>query len=309
MKKIIETKWFYFYFKEIHSEDKSSSKRWVDGIWKYNYWSISEDSLKEKLIKLQEYCDEEQCEIKGVMPLSRAASYSYGQSHMEDIRSMQNIALGGWGLGHGWGIGMINGYAIMLQKIEEVSDDEYIRRKNIKLLTQKILRLNENIKDSLNDCSDAKNKLKELENEVENYERERENLAGEAAELTAQIKNKTYELDLNIDIEKKKKLFKTTYLIGSVEYGSEEEAEKARAEKIVKMRGKREDSARNNLYKIEQKIKSGEGLSIKISNAKDYLNLKLNNSHELEAERDKIQAEISALKLPIDDYGLLLPSA
>jgi len=134
MKQYIKTSWYYCYFEEDVTTKKSDSKKWNDGVWETNRWCIKADSLKKGLEGLSKYCNENNYEIKGIIPIDRAQSYEYGQA-VKDYNSRYNTATTagwgygwGWGLGQGWGITMTDGFGAMLQSIEMLTEEEYDAR-------------------------------------------------------------------------------------------------------------------------------------------------------------------------------------
>jgi len=163
MKQYIKTSWYYHIFKEDHTSEKSNSDKWKNGIWTRNYWKVSRESLKEAMSGLSKYCNENNYEIKGIIPIDRAQSYEYGQADFE-AKSGQGWGWGyGWGLGQGWGITMTDGFAAMLQSIEMLTDEEYDARitedERLRKLDEKKSALEENKNKYLSLINDANTKL------------------------------------------------------------------------------------------------------------------------------------------------------
>lgn len=143
MKKYIETSWFYYYFDETHSQKSDDSNRWNKGVWKMNNWRVGKETLKEGLQQLADFCNKNSYEIKSVIPIDRAQSYEYGQT-------FENTSINpgfnyGMALGKGWGITMSDGFAAMLQRIDELTDEEYdIRISNVALENENKSLIDEN---------------------------------------------------------------------------------------------------------------------------------------------------------------------
>ncbi len=127
MKRWVETSSFRFYFEEDHTTRNSESRKWDNSIWQSNFWRPKPESVEKGLRALAKYCSEHQYEVKGIVPLMRAQAYEYGQSHSY----IGTTGGAGWGIGYGWGIGLVDGFAAILQRIEEISDEEYAQRSEL----------------------------------------------------------------------------------------------------------------------------------------------------------------------------------
>lgn len=156
----IKTSWYYYFFEEDVNTEKDNNG-WNSGHYCNNTWNIKRDSLKKALNDLSDHCAINQYEIKAMFPIDRAQSHSYGQGEFHQARN-QTWA-GGWGLGMGWGITMTDGFAAVLQRVEEISQDEYDNRmKALKAKDKELERskISEKI-------DQAKRMISQAENEIE----------------------------------------------------------------------------------------------------------------------------------------------
>lgn len=105
--------------------------KWIDTKWAtfsfgYNYedgyYTPNSKILQEKLDWLANDLSFAGYEIKSVTPLTTSIAHSNVASG--------SIGHGGYGWGYGWGISQITGMAVLMQKIEEISDEEYKLRLN-----------------------------------------------------------------------------------------------------------------------------------------------------------------------------------
>jgi len=206
MKQYIKTSWYYHFFKEDHSSKSADSKQWKDGVWERNNWSVNRDSLKEGMDGLSKYCNDNNYEIKGIIPIDRAQSYEYGQSYVAQAATGYSGWGYGWGLGQGWGITMTDGFAAMLQSIEMLSDEEYDKRieEDKRIAIEK---------------EEKKKKVDELTGKIDKLKK----LIEETGDREAHLKMSTYAGV----VETTKGLFKkkAVYRIGGEEYPNKEEAE------------------------------------------------------------------------------------
>ncbi|MQX38629.1 hypothetical protein [Roseospira navarrensis] len=84
--------------------------------------------MKVALDDFSDYCDKNQMIIKSVVPLTRAQAHQYSIADTYFASGPNSAGGWGYGLGYGWGISMIVGFAALLQREEEISDEEYQKR-------------------------------------------------------------------------------------------------------------------------------------------------------------------------------------
>lgn len=224
MARWVETSWFRYTFEEEHNQSSSISNKYVDGAWSKSYYRIKQSSLENALNDLMRYCNEEQLEVKSIMPITRAETYEFGlintgSEWKNNIGMQQDLASWGWGLGHGWGITMIEGFMALLQRIEDVSQEEFDRRIKAKheqkVLEEKQTSINQDIKNHTAILDNLKLKRTNLEKEIE----QNINIS-------------------QIDIVFKKVFFGGVYLVDTNEFKEESEAQlfkkdcKDRADKL-----------------------------------------------------------------------------
>ena len=118
----------------------------------------SESGVIRERDGLSKYCNENNFEIKGIIPIDRAQSSEYGQTAV-NTWGLEGSSWG-WGLGKGWGITMTDGFAAMLQSIEMLSDEEYEQR----IAEDKRL---ETLKEEKSRLEDEKKKLSSLIDQAE----------------------------------------------------------------------------------------------------------------------------------------------
>jgi hypothetical protein len=107
-------------------EEETNHKEGRHGVRSYHNTNM--DDLREMLSQLEQYCNKNQYEIKGVAPIDRAETNQFA-----NYNTWSNVAGGGgagwgWGLGYGWGYSKIVGYTVMLQRIDKIDDEEYQTR-------------------------------------------------------------------------------------------------------------------------------------------------------------------------------------
>lgn len=136
MKNWVESGWYKYYFELKHWSNHSSSNKWLDGIWEANEYSAEHNSVEQFLNNLADYCDEQQLEIKSMIPLLKGKTYDYGQALENSTGTFTNA----WaaGLSYGWGTTYTEGVMVLLQRVESIDEDEYQNRIKIrKLFNQK----------------------------------------------------------------------------------------------------------------------------------------------------------------------------
>ncbi|BAE52702.1 hypothetical protein [Paramagnetospirillum magneticum] len=165
----IETSWMYQRFGDQVKTRSSDSKSWKTGIWEENTWSPDYDALRSSLIKLQEYCNDNQFQIMSVLPLTEAHSYEFGQG--EFVLWPGNASAGGWGVGQGWGVSQVVGFAALLQKVEDVSQEEFDRRTAEKKRQKDIERRNLEAKKLSADIETSIEEMRDLERDAADLRR------------------------------------------------------------------------------------------------------------------------------------------
>jgi hypothetical protein len=123
------TSWSYRTFGQTHTDEKSDTVRWNQGIWKYNYYRPDYNKLEAALNELTTYCNKNQFAVKAIIPLTMAQTFEYGQTS----EWTASILHGGGvvtaaGIGQGWGYSNVIGFAALLEKVETISEEEYQRR-------------------------------------------------------------------------------------------------------------------------------------------------------------------------------------
>lgn len=101
------------------------------------------DTIKSELAALAAMCDAEQFSIKSVMPITDALACHEHSSKNLPPRSglLGSDGSGSWGWGYG--ITQIVGFVALLQREEEITDEEYAKRKSILRLDAEIRSLTE----------------------------------------------------------------------------------------------------------------------------------------------------------------------
>lgn len=219
MARWVETKSFRWTFKEKHTNKESKNRYYKDGIWQNNYWGLDYDHVDEALKELSSYCDANQYEIKSIVPLQRAQSHEYQRSEMSCGQGWG----AGWGAGYGWGITMTNGFMALVQRVEDISQEEFDTRMNHrKEAAEEKTRLEK-------EAADLKARLKE---EAVEKTRKQEIAWKAKKELDELIQmNKTIEPCIDASIEYKKGLLSATYSVLSHKFKNEEAAEAFKEER------------------------------------------------------------------------------
>jgi hypothetical protein len=100
--------------------------------------------LKERLAQLSRWCDENQYTIKSMTPLTTSVSHT-------NYKIDKTLNHGAAGYGYGYGISQHTGFVVLLQKEEELSEDEYNRR----LALQKLQFSEAELKERIAECEAA----------------------------------------------------------------------------------------------------------------------------------------------------------
>lgn len=198
MPRLVETFWFYKYVDEEYSEGESESKKYVDGFWRMRKWSLKSDSLNVALEELSIYCNDNNLEIKSIIPLTRAQSYEFAQA--QTWVSPLTPSAWGYGMGHGWGVTMVNGFAALLQRVEDLTEEEYAKRINRK---KRIIEIKENIAVTEKELAVLDGRLSEINKNIL--------LCGNSAAAEMQMK---------------KGIFGVKFLVAESEFKTEDEARK-----------------------------------------------------------------------------------
>lgn len=123
------TSWYYNSFDQVHTQQKSDTKKWPQGIWEINNYSPDYDKLKVALTNLQSYCNKNQFGVKSIIPLTAAKTYEYGQvcEYTAGFLGSAGVTSAA-GVGYGWAYSNVIGFAALLEKVEHISEEEYQRR-------------------------------------------------------------------------------------------------------------------------------------------------------------------------------------
>lgn len=167
MARWVTTSWYRWTFKLEHTVNKSENRRWNKGVWERNYWNVSGDSISEALNSLSKYCNENQYELKAIMPIDKARSYEYGQVETHQWTGASAGFGWGWGLGQGWATSMPDGFMAVLQRIEDISQEEFDRRfAEVKQKAESERVLDEKKKQLENSISEIKKLLENITTEL-----------------------------------------------------------------------------------------------------------------------------------------------
>jgi hypothetical protein len=120
------TSWIYRTFGEKVTTTNSKSNRWNDGIWSKFIYSTNFEKLEVALNDVMNYCNKNQLSVKSIIPLTEATAKEYGQS--VEYSSFANGVGAVAGIGHGWGFSNVVGFAALLEKVEQISEEEYQTR-------------------------------------------------------------------------------------------------------------------------------------------------------------------------------------
>lgn len=126
MKKWVTTSWMYQTFNYIAESKDNGSNRWKDGISSRTWYTPDYKGLESALNKLSDYCNRHQMAVKSLVPLTSAQTFEYGQA--VEYSSIMHGVVAAAGIGNSWGFSNVIGFAALLERIEEVSDEEYERR-------------------------------------------------------------------------------------------------------------------------------------------------------------------------------------
>lgn len=126
MKRWVTTSWMYQTFGQDEQQQNSKSNRWVDGYWTRTWHKPDYAGLESALNKLSDYCNRHQMAVKSMVPLTSAQTYQEG--HVSEYGTLMNGVTSAAGLGFGWGFSNVIGFAALLERVEEISDEEYERR-------------------------------------------------------------------------------------------------------------------------------------------------------------------------------------
>lgn len=243
MPRLVQTNWFYKYLDEEYSDEESASRKYADGIWRMRRWSIKSESLTVALEELREYCNNRNLEIKSIIPLTRAQSFEF--AHASTWVSSLSPSAWGYGLGNGWGITMINGFAALLQSVEDLTEEEYVDRiaekKKNKELEVRNIEIKEMIQVLNKEFADLNDNLSEI--------------------------NKNIPLSSNLsasEIQMKKGIFGVKFLVSGFEFKTEDEARQFK-DKCANDQGSLESAAET----IEKQIEIVKG---KIQALQDEMN-------------------------------------
>ena len=121
MKKWTTTSWIYRTFNYVANAENSKSKRWRDGCWTRTHYTPDYNALQKALNEVMDHCNRVQMAVKAVVPLTSAQTFEYGQTV-----EYGSVMMGG--IGQGWGFSNIIGFAALLERVEEISEEEYDRR-------------------------------------------------------------------------------------------------------------------------------------------------------------------------------------
>lgn len=125
MKTWIETSWIYQTFGQTCKTESSDTKFWNQGITQTNYFEPDYEALKRALSTISDHCNKTQMTIKSIFPLTSARTHTFGQALEYSVHPAGTSAAG---IGFGWGFSNVVGVAALLERVEEISDEEYKQR-------------------------------------------------------------------------------------------------------------------------------------------------------------------------------------
>lgn len=139
MKRYVETKWLLFTFAEEMSKEESHEK-FKEGYKEQiiHSWHIKASSIKAGLANLTAFCDDNAYEVKGIIPITKAHAK---ERTSVAVASSQAAA----GLGVGWGVAMIVGFVAIVQRVEDLDEEEFNRRVKARSLKKRAQELMESI--------------------------------------------------------------------------------------------------------------------------------------------------------------------
>ena len=119
----------YRTFGQVRTDEDSKAKKWTEGIWHYYHYNPSYDKLTEILNEITSYCNRKQFGIKAIVPLTSATAHEYGQNieYRTGIFNGANVVTT-TGISYGWGFSNVIGFAALLERVENISEEEYQRR-------------------------------------------------------------------------------------------------------------------------------------------------------------------------------------
>lgn len=174
MKQYIKTAWYYHVFDVDHSSESGDTNL---GAWGISTYVVKKESLEKGMNDLSKYCNENNYEIKGIIPIDKAQTMHAQESDWK-YETKGNAGYGyGYGWGYGWGVTMPDGFAAMLQSIEMLSDEEYDKRieddKRIADEKDRLLEEKDILKKSIKEAEDRIIDTYDLRDDIETGVRER----------------------------------------------------------------------------------------------------------------------------------------
>ena len=125
MPKWIDTRYHYFEFGYNYDRKVPEEYFLKKGLASTHYYAPNMDGLFEYLNQFLFDCSQEGYEIKATMPLQSGVAHNYTQAKQSDSANSG----WGWGLGYGFGVSPTTGVLVIVQRVEEVSEPEFQRRR------------------------------------------------------------------------------------------------------------------------------------------------------------------------------------
>jgi hypothetical protein len=126
MKTWITNSWIYRTFGQTGQTKHSEHKSWHKGVWELTDYTPNYSNLTKALEDVTAHCNREQMTVKVILPLTSARTYEYGAA--VEYTHWQGGVGAAAGIGYGWGFSNVIGFAALLERVEQISDEEYERR-------------------------------------------------------------------------------------------------------------------------------------------------------------------------------------
>ena len=128
MKNWVETSWIRVTWKNKKQTEQSKTRAFFKGVWDHYFIEDDMDDMESRLTWVTDFCNENQFEIKTIIPLDRAEAHNFAQADNNNNQLVSGNTGWGWGLGYGWGFSKNIGFAALIQKTESLDAEEYNQR-------------------------------------------------------------------------------------------------------------------------------------------------------------------------------------
>jgi hypothetical protein len=207
MKNWLEASWIAVTFRDVSGSGEEGISSLGGGAWDFIYTDM--ESLAEAMDSFTDYCNVNQFEIKTIVPIDRAVTHDYSQHDIGASYGVNGQAGDGWGLGYGWAYSKISGFTALLQKSENIDDEEYENRlKNLKI------------------ARNIRSKKRLLEKELKE-------LKQSVPEKTEELRPFEGVMDEHVQ-EKKEKMFSKKYTFRHTTFENKQDAEDYRFSLVTK---------------------------------------------------------------------------